>query len=93
MATMFDGIPIDSREKDTRVEDYLNDKFQALGDLNNLDALLTTVQTQQLQLRDQVRHQVPKPIAQLMVSTRSFKKPRQEPKRLVQLPRNTLRTS
>lgn len=59
MAAILDGIPTDSRERDTRVEDYLNDKFQALGDLNNLDALLTTVQTQQSQLRDQVRHRVP----------------------------------
>lgn len=59
MAAILDGIPTDSRERDTRVEDYLNDKFQTLGDLNNLDALLTTVQTQQSQLRDQVRHRVP----------------------------------
>ncbi|KAI5804574.1 TIP-1 family-domain-containing protein, partial [Geopyxis carbonaria] len=39
---------------DPRVQDYLNDKFQALRDLDSLDSLLTSVQTQQTQLRTQL---------------------------------------
>lgn len=39
---------------DIRVQDYLNDKFQTLADLNTLDNLLESVQTQQNQLRAQV---------------------------------------
>lgn len=93
MAALPDGILTDSREKDTRVEDYLNDKFQGLGDLNNLGALLTTVQTQQSQLREQVRHRVPKFITQLIGSVHSFEKLKQEPIRPVQLPRDIPRTS
>jgi hypothetical protein len=56
MSGNLDGTPVDSRGKDSPIEDYLNDKFQTLSDLENLDALLTIVQTQQSQLRDQVRH-------------------------------------
>jgi len=39
---------------DTRVQDYLNDKFQTLADLDSLDSLLSSVQTQQTQLRTQL---------------------------------------
>lgn len=55
MAANLDGTPADSRGKDSPVEDYLNDKFQTLSDLDNLDTLLTMVQTQQSQLRDQLQ--------------------------------------
>ncbi|KAH0614521.1 uncharacterized protein H6S33_000157 [Morchella sextelata] len=55
MSGNLDGTPVDSRGKDSPVEDYLNDKFQTLSDLENLDALLTIVQTQQSQLRDQLQ--------------------------------------
>ena len=54
MSTTATTISQDSRERDCRVEDYLNDKFQTLGDLQNLEELLNTVQTQHLKLRDQV---------------------------------------
>jgi hypothetical protein len=39
---------------DTRVQDYLNDKFQTLTDLSTLDTLLASVQTQQNLLRSQL---------------------------------------
>jgi predicted nucleic acid-binding Zn-ribbon protein len=39
---------------DVRVQDYLNDKFQTLADLDTLDSLLSSVQTQQQQLRTQL---------------------------------------
>lgn len=41
-------------QSDIRVHDYLNDKFQSLTDLASLDSLLTSVQTQQSQLRAQL---------------------------------------
>lgn len=62
MSGNLDGTPADSRGKDSPVDDYLNDKFQTLSDLENLDALLTIVQTQQSQLRDQVRHHNQRPL-------------------------------
>lgn len=40
---------------DIRVQDYLNDKFQTLADLSSLDSLLSSVQTQQSQLRTQLQ--------------------------------------
>ena len=40
-------------EEDARVEDFLNDKFQTLSDLDTLDALLSSVQCQQSLLRSQ----------------------------------------
>ncbi|KAL7275623.1 hypothetical protein RUND412_001434 [Rhizina undulata] len=46
--------PRGSQERDIRVIDYLNDKFQTLSDLDNLDTVLTAVQTQQQDLRDQL---------------------------------------
>ncbi|KAK4946854.1 hypothetical protein LTR28_007744, partial [Elasticomyces elasticus] len=41
--------------KDTRVEDYLDDKLQSLGDLDTLDALLENVKSQQKLLKQQVQ--------------------------------------
>ncbi|KAK5005395.1 hypothetical protein LTR28_007768 [Elasticomyces elasticus] len=41
--------------KDTRVEDYLDDKLQSPGDLDTLDALLENVISQQKLLKQQVR--------------------------------------
>ncbi|KAI5801476.1 TIP-1 family-domain-containing protein [Peziza echinospora] len=40
--------------QDARVEDFLNDKFQTLADLDTLDSLLSTVQSQQSLLRSQL---------------------------------------
>ena len=39
--------------QDARVEDFLNDKFQTLADLDTLDELLSSVQNQQSLLRSQ----------------------------------------
>ncbi|KAI5820175.1 TIP-1 family-domain-containing protein [Pyronema omphalodes] len=39
---------------DVRVQDYLNDKFQTLADLEQLNSLLESVQKQQTQLREQL---------------------------------------
>jgi len=47
------GNPLVSTE--LRVQDYLNDKFQTLADLESLDSLLSSVQTQQSQLRSQLQ--------------------------------------
>ncbi|KAF8437405.1 TIP-1 family-domain-containing protein [Terfezia claveryi] len=40
--------------QDARVEDFLNDKFQTLADLDTLDELLSSVQNQQSLLRSQL---------------------------------------
>lgn len=42
-------------ERDIRLEDYLNDKFQAYADLENLDSILASVEIQKAQLDKQVR--------------------------------------
>ncbi|RPA89814.1 hypothetical protein L873DRAFT_1822137 [Choiromyces venosus 120613-1] len=55
MSTATTAIPQDPRNKDVRVEDYLNDKFQTLGDLESLEEILNAVQTQQSQLRTQLQ--------------------------------------
>lgn len=47
---------MESATADTRVEDYLNDKLQTLADLDTLDTLLSTVQSQQSLLRSQACH-------------------------------------
>lgn len=39
---------------DTRLQDYLDDKLQSLADLETLDSLLASVQSQQDLLRKQV---------------------------------------
>ena len=41
--------------QDSRVEDYLNDKFQAHADLENIDILLQNIRDQQQLLESQVR--------------------------------------
>ena len=41
-------------ERDIRVDDYLNDKLQIAADLESLDSLLLSVQSQQTLLRKQV---------------------------------------
>lgn len=41
-------------DTEARVEDFLNDKFQTLADLETLDSLLSSVQSQQSLLRSQV---------------------------------------
>lgn len=41
-------------DHDGRLEDYLNDKFQTASDLNDLNGLLATVETQKRQLDAQV---------------------------------------
>ena len=40
--------------QDTRVEDYLNDKFQTTADLENIDSLLESVKAQHRLLQEQV---------------------------------------
>ena len=40
--------------QESRVEDFLNDKFQTLADLDTLDSLLSSVQSQQSLLKSQV---------------------------------------
>jgi hypothetical protein len=50
MATLSTDLLI----QDPRLEDYLNDKFQSLVDLDNVDSLLSSVQSQQNILRQQV---------------------------------------
>lgn len=47
-------MPVLAEPPAVRVQDYLNDKFQTLADLDTLDALLVAVQTQQQQLRSQL---------------------------------------
>lgn len=42
------------RDTDPRVQDFLQDKFQTLSDLDSLDSLLASVQEHQQQLRSQV---------------------------------------
>lgn len=41
-------------DEDVRVQDYLDDKLQALTDFETLDSLLDTVRTQQDLLKKQV---------------------------------------
>ncbi|PUU78490.1 TIP-1 family-domain-containing protein [Tuber borchii] len=55
MSTATIAISQDSRNRDSRVEDYLNDKFQTLGDLESLEEILNAVRTQQSQLRTQLQ--------------------------------------
>ncbi|RPA83559.1 hypothetical protein BJ508DRAFT_413240 [Ascobolus immersus RN42] len=50
MSTLSTGLLI----QDPRLEDYLNDKFQSLVDLDNVDSLLSSVQSQQNILRQQL---------------------------------------
>ena len=49
----MNGLTVDSRG---RLEDYLNDKFQSISDLENIDNLLAKVHEQQELLRKQLIH-------------------------------------
>jgi len=51
MAGTMNGLTAESRG---RVEDYLNDKFQSISDLENIDSLLAKVHEQQQLLRKQL---------------------------------------
>ena len=42
------------KDRDVRVEDYLNDKLQTTADLANIDSLLEGVKAQQVLLQQQV---------------------------------------
>lgn len=54
IAVFADRRSIDIRERDIRVDDYLNDKLQTASDFANLDSLIASVETQRIQLQDQV---------------------------------------
>jgi hypothetical protein len=56
IAILADKSSIDAGERDIRVDDYLNDKLQTLLDFEDLDALIASVETQRVQLQDQVGH-------------------------------------
>ena len=57
-----------NEERDSRVEDYLNDKLQTYTDLENLDSLLETVKEQQGLLRQQVRLKYLWPLREVLIS-------------------------
>jgi hypothetical protein len=54
VAVLTDRHSIDVEERDIRVDDYLNDKLQTAADFANLDFLIASVETQRIQLQDQV---------------------------------------
>ena len=54
VAVLADRHSIDIGERDIRVDDYLNDKLQTASDFANLDSLIANVETQRIQLQDQV---------------------------------------
>lgn len=56
IAVLADRRSIDIGERDIRVDDYLNDKLQTASDFANLDSLIASVETQRIQLQDQVGH-------------------------------------
>src|SRR5690348_5104436 len=59
MATFADRpTPPGAQGLDMRVEDYLDDKLQSTGDLENLDSLLANVETQRSQLQSQLDNAV-----------------------------------
>ncbi|KAH6686818.1 RINT-1 family protein [Plectosphaerella plurivora] len=59
MATFADRpSPSGAQGLDIRVEDYLDDKLQSTGDLENLDSLLANVETQRSQLQSQLDNAV-----------------------------------
>lgn len=53
-AAHADRRDIDIGERDIRVDDYVNDKLQTDSDFANLDTLIASVETQRIQLQDQV---------------------------------------
>ena len=50
------GKDIALGERDIRLEDYLNDKFQVPADLENLESILASVEVQKAQLDQQVSY-------------------------------------
>lgn len=56
IAVLADRSSIDAVERDIRVDDYLNDKLQTITDFEDLDTLIASVETQRIQLQDQVGH-------------------------------------
>jgi hypothetical protein len=54
IAVLADRGSIDSGERDIRLDDYLNDKLQTIADFESLDSLIASVETQRIQLQDQV---------------------------------------
>jgi hypothetical protein len=54
VAVLTDRHSIDIGERDIRVDDYINDKLQTPSDFANLDSLIASVETQRIQLQDQV---------------------------------------
>jgi hypothetical protein len=54
VAVLADRHSIDMGERDIRVDDYLNDKLQTASDFANLDSLIASIETQRIQLQDQV---------------------------------------
>jgi RAD50-interacting protein 1 len=55
IAVLADRDSIESGERDIRLDDYLNDKLQTIADFESLDSLIASVETQRIQLQDQVR--------------------------------------
>lgn len=54
VAVLTDRRNIDIGERDIRLDDYLNDKLQTASDFAVLDSLIASVETQRIQLQDQV---------------------------------------
>ena len=54
ITVLVDRRSIDAGERDIRVDDFLNDKLQTDADFADLDSLIASVETQRIQLQDQV---------------------------------------
>jgi len=54
VAVLADRRSIDVGERDIRVDDYIDDKLQTASDFASLDSLIASVETQRIQLQDQV---------------------------------------
>jgi hypothetical protein len=54
VAVLMDLKAISEGEEDIRMDDYLNDKLQTAADFTNLESLIASVETQRIQLQDQV---------------------------------------
>lgn len=59
IAVLADRKAIDVGERDIRVDDYLNDKLQTESDFADLDSLIASVETQHIQLQEQVGNIAP----------------------------------
>ncbi|KAI9731424.1 MAG: hypothetical protein M1818_007814 [Claussenomyces sp. TS43310] len=55
VAILEDWSNIEAGEQDTRKVDYINDKLQTWADFAQLDSLIASVETQSIQLNDQLR--------------------------------------